>query len=271
MELTFYSLAISMTDIRILDVLDVLIVGFLLYQLYKLLKGTIAFNIFIGVLLLYVVWLVVSVLNMKMLTFILGPFIGFGVLIVIIIFQQEVRQFLLMLGNNTLKNRFNFLQKIWGDQLLMDDTGLMRSVDEVLFALTYFSETKTGALIVFSTHPDNTIWNNSGQVIDARISSQLIKSIFQKSSPLHDGALIICKNKIYSASVILPNTESQSLPVQLGLRHRAAIGVSEKTNATAFVVSEENGEWSIASKGMLLKIKTQEELKKQLKINFLKT
>ncbi len=263
--------AMNLQDIRILDVVDVLIVLFLVYQLYKLLKGTIAFNIFIGVLMLYLIWLVVSVLQMKLLTFILGPFIGFGVLIVIIIFQQEVRQFLLMLGANTLKNRFGFLQKLWGDQWSMDDSDLMRSVDEVLFAMTYLSETKTGALLVFSNNKDISIWNNSGQIIDSRITSQLLKSIFQKESPMHDGAVVVCNNRIYSASVILPISESKSLPDQLGLRHRAAIGVSEKTNATAFVVSEERGDWSMASKGFLVKIESQEELKKQLKVNFLKS
>jgi diadenylate cyclase len=271
MDHTWQLLAVNLRDIRILDVVDVVIVLFLLYQLYKLLKGTIAFNIFIGVLLLYVIWLVVSALDMNLLTFILGPFVGFGVLIVIIIFQQEVRQFLLMLGNNTLKNRFTFLQKIWGDQLMMDDSGLMRSVDEVLFAMTYFSESKTGALIVFSNNPDIAIWNNSGQIVDSRISSQLLKSIFQKESPMHDGAVVLVNNRIYSASVILPISESKSLPVQIGLRHRAAIGVSEKTNATAFVVSEERGDWSMATKGILVQIKTQEELKKQLKLNFIKS
>lgn len=264
-------LAINISEIRILDVIDVLIVLVLIYQIYKLLKGTIAFNIFIGILLLYAIWLAVRELGMRMLQFILGPFVGFGVLIVIIIFQQEIRQFLMILGNNTLKNRFGFIQRLWGDQILMDDSELMRSAEEVLFAMTHFSETKTGALIVFSTIPDITIWNNSGQRIDAKVSSQLLKSIFQKESPLHDGAVVIANNRIHAASVILPISESKTLPLDWGLRHRAAIGVSEKTNAVAFVVSEENGEWAMARNGRYKRIASQEELKKHIKQNFLKT
>ena len=263
-------LLIGLEDIRIVDVVDVLIVGFLIYHLYKLLKGTIAFNIFIGILLLYAIWLVVSALDMKLLTFVLGPFVGFGVLIVIIIFQQEVRHFLMILGNTTLKNRFTFFQKIWGDQLPMDQNLLDQNVEDILLAMTYFQERKVGALLVFSKNPDLPIWNNSGKKIDAVISSQLLKSIFQKESPLHDRAAIIINNRIYSASVILPLTDSKVLPMDLGLRHRAAVGVSEKSKALAFVVSEENGAWSMAKEGMLERIETQEELKKALTKTILK-
>jgi uncharacterized protein (TIGR00159 family) len=263
-------LAIELSDIRIIDIIDVLIVLFLIYQIYKLLKGTIAFNIFIGVLILYIIWVIVSQLGMNLLKFVLGPFVGFGVLILIIIFQQEVRQFLLMIGSNTLKNRFKFLEKIWGEQLSMDGTELMKKVDELFFAIAHFSETKTGALIVLSGNPDISIWNNSGQVIDARVTSQLLKSIFQKNSPIHDGATIIVNNRIYAVSVILPISESTALSTGTGLRHRAAVGVSERTNAVAFVVSEQNGEISFAREGQLTVIQSQEELKKQLKLNFIR-
>jgi len=124
-------LLISLTDIRILDVIDILIVLILVWQIYKLLRGTIAFNIFIGLMLLYGVWYAVSFFNMRLLTFLLGPFVGFGVLILIIIFQPEIRQFLLLLGNNTLKNRFTFIERLWGDQIMVDDSAIMNIVDEV--------------------------------------------------------------------------------------------------------------------------------------------
>lgn len=260
----------SLSDVRILDIIDVLVVMLLIWQIYKLLKGTIAFNIFIGVLMLYGIWYIVSHLGMRLLTFLLGPFVGFGVLILIIIFQQEVRQFLLLLGNSTLKNRFTFLEKMWGPERLMDDTLLMSQVDEIFYAMLYFKTSRTGALIVISQNKSVPIWNNSGQVVDAKISSQLLKAIFQKESPMHDGAVIVVQNKIYAVSVILPVSEFNTMEAEVGLRHRAALGVSEKTRATAFVVSEENGEWSYASNGTLKRIYTEKELKEQLRLSFLK-
>ena len=145
-------LLFSLSDVRILDVIDILIVLVLIWQIYKLLRGTIAFNIFIGLMLLYGVWYAVSFLEMRLLTFLLGPFVGFGVLILIIIFQPEIRQFLLLLGNNTLKNRFTFLEKLWGDQLIVDDSAIMEIVDEVFMAMQSFRADKVGALIVISNN-----------------------------------------------------------------------------------------------------------------------
>jgi uncharacterized protein (TIGR00159 family) len=254
-------LLMSLTDIRILDVIDILIVLILVWQIYKLLRGTIAFNIFIGLMLLYGIWYAVSYLDMRLLTFLLGPFVGFGVLILIIIFQPEIRQFLLFLGNNTLKNRFTFLERLWGDQVLT----VMEIVDDIYLAMQSFREERVGALIVLSNNRETPIWNNSGQVIDAKVSSQLLRTIFQKESPIHDGAAIMINDRIYSVSVILPVTENNSMDADLGLRHRAAVGVSEKTNATAFVVSEENGSWSVAVGGKLTKLVSPTALKVQLK------
>lgn len=258
-------LLISLSDIRILDVIDILIVLILVWQIYKLLRGTIAFKIFIGLMLLYGIWYAVSYFEMRLLTFLLGPFVGFGVLILIIIFQPEIRQFLLLLGTNTLKNRFTFLENLWGDQLIVDDSAVMNIVDEVYMAMQSFREEKVGALLVISNNRDTPIWNNSGQVIDAKVSSQMIRTIFQKESPTHDGAAIMINDRIYSVSVILPVTESNTIDADLGLRHRAAVGVSEKTNALAFVVSEENGAWSVAKGGKLTKLHNQGELKIKLK------
>lgn len=260
---------ISLSDVRILDIVDILIVMFLIWQIYKLLKGTIAFNIFIGVMLLYGVWFVVQYLEMRLLTFVLGPFVGFGVLILIIIFQQEVRQFLLLLGNNTLKNRFTFLENLWNDHDLIDDSSINRRVDEIMYAMLHFKNSRIGALMVISKNKETPIWNNSGQNIDAKITSQLLKTIFQKESPMHDGAAILVNNRIHAVSVILPISEDTNISPDLGMRHRAAIGVTEKTNATSVIVSEENGDWSYARSGKLHKIKNEEELKKVLKETFL--
>jgi len=141
----------------------------------------------------------------------------------------------------------------------------MNIVDEVYLAMESFRAEQVGALIVISNNRETPIWNNSGQVIDAKVSSQLLRTIFQKESPTHDGAAIMINDRIYSVSVILPVTENNSIDADLGLRHRAALGVSEKTNAMAFVVSEENGAWSVAVGGKLTRLANQSVLKSKLK------
>lgn len=254
----------SVLGIRILDVVDILIVGYLFYLIYKLLRGTIAFNIFIGVVLFYAIGTAVSFLDMKLLGVVLGPFLVSGVLILIIIFQPEVRQFLLMLGNNTLKGRSTFLDRLIGH----DEEELNESeehyVDELYSAIEYLAANKIGALIIISENESVPIWNNSGTLIDATLNGRLVISIFQKDSPLHDGALVIVKGRIYKCEVILPVSDNMNLPKELGLRHRAAIGVSENTNSATFMVSEETGEVSYAFEGRYKLDINRRVLKKKL-------
>ena len=239
----------SIGGIRILDVLDILIVGYLFYIIYKLLRGTIAFNIFVGVVLFYAIGTAVSFLDMKLLGVVLGPFLVSGVLILIIIFQPEVRQFLLLLGNNTLKGRSQFLDRLIGLEQSELNELEEKKVDEMFSALEYLASNKTGALIIISESKSVPIWNNSGTLIDSALNGRLLISIFQKDSPLHDGALVIVKDRIYKCEVILPVSDKQNLPKDLGLRHRAAIGVSENTNSATFMVSEETGGISYAFEG----------------------
>ncbi len=258
----------SVLGIRILDVVDILIVGYLFYIIYKLLKGTIAFNIFVGVVLFYAIGTAVSVLDMKLLGVVLGPFLVSGVLILIIIFQPEVRQFLLMLGNNTLKGRSTFLDKLIGQHEENLNEMEVHNVEELYFAIEHLAAHKIGALIILSENVSVPIWNNSGTLIDSSVNGRLIISIFQKESPLHDGAMIIVKDRIFKCEVILPVSDSMKLPKELGLRHRAAIGVSENTNSSTFMVSEETGEVSYAFKGEYKLNLNRKVLKKKLSVHF---
>jgi uncharacterized protein (TIGR00159 family) len=241
----------SVLDIRIWDVLDVLIVAYLMYLIYKLLKGTVAFNIFIGVVLLYVIWWLVRLLDMALLSQLLGGIGAFGVIILIIIFQPEVRRFLLFLGDTTLKGRFTFLNKYFKNVMGDAQQKESQSAYEIASALNWMSKRKTGALLVLAKEGVAETFRNNGTPLKANVSDLLLRSIFTKESPLHDGAALIQNDKIISASVILPVSQNQNLSKELGLRHRAGIGVSESHNVVCFIVSEETGEISMAQKGTL--------------------
>ncbi len=239
---------IGFLPVRVWDVLDVLVVSLLLYTIYRLLKGSIAFNIVIGIVLLYVLWGIVGVLEMPLLSEILGQFISVGFIALIIIFQPEIRRFLLYLGNTTLQGRSGFLSRFFKSSFTRVRD---QSISAIHNAVEYLAGTKTGALIVIPKHLNIEGYNNSGQILDAEISEDLIKSIFNKTSPLHDGAMVIHGNKIYAASCVLPVSSNPDLPKNVGLRHRAGLGASENTDTAVFVVSEETGEISFAHKGTL--------------------
>ena len=242
---------IGFLPITIWDILDILIVGFLIYQLYKLLRGSIAFNIFIGMILVYIVWWLVRLLNMDLLSQLLTQFVNIGVLMLLIVFQPEVRRFLLLLGNTTLKQQSNFLGRLLNRPLIVNDDELHGNIRAIKAAILKMSETKTGALIVVSSNLNLEFFGGSGVILDANISQPLIESIFNKESPLHDGAVVINENKIHSASVVLPLSSSSNLPKASGLRHRAGVGVTESTGVAAFIVSEETGKLSYAFDGKL--------------------
>jgi uncharacterized protein (TIGR00159 family) len=241
---------IGFITISIWDVLDIVIVGFLLYQVYRLLKGSVAFNIFIGVVLLYLLWWGVDALNMRLLSLILGQFVSIGVILLIIIFQPEVRKFLLYLGNTTLKSRLRFFNRFVSKQDMQDQLK-EEYAGEIVRALNRLSVVKLGALIVVSESSSMEFSAESGIEIDAHLTAGLLESIFQKESPLHDGAVFISNGRIHRARCILPVSQNEEIPPQLGLRHRAAIGVTENSSALALVASEENGSLSYVTKGEL--------------------
>lgn len=244
--------------IRFWDVLDVLIVVYLMYRIYKLLRGTIAIKIFVGVLILYLAWWLVGVFEMQLLSIMLDKFVAFGVIILVIIFQQEVRQFLLLLGNTTTRGRFPFISRLFGDHVGQESTDKNRK--ELTKAVQWMSEHRIGAILVVS---DSMFWQNiasSGIAINGDLSASLLENIFYTNSPLHDGAVIISRRKILAASCVLPVSQSQNFSNDLGLRHRAAVGVTESHAVLAIVVSEETGEISYAKEGTLVRDVSVEHL-----------
>lgn len=236
--------------IRFLDVIDILLVAFLLYQMYRIIKGTVAFSIFIGFFLVYVSWLVIKAMNMELLGTLMGQFIGVGVLALIVVFHPEIRRFLLLLGTNYQVSRNFGLEKLFASEKLKPATN--QQIKEIIRACDNLARSKTGALIVIPRNSELKEIIRSGEKINARISSTLLETIFFKNTPLHDGAVVILGNRIAAARCILPLTEQDDLDPHFGLRHRAAIGVSEVTDAIAIVVSEEKGNISLAINGELM-------------------
>ncbi|QXV66871.1 TIGR00159 family protein [Mucilaginibacter sp. 21P] len=251
----------------IFDVLDILLVAFLIYQLYNLIRGTIAANIFIGFITIYLVYRIVDALHMQMLSGILSKFADVGIIAIIIVFQQEVRRFLLLVGKNASLQRNKTWWKYFFGKADVEKNNYAR-IKPIIDACKSMKQTRTGALIVFAKYYDEQFYQNSCEVLDAKISKRVLESIFQKNSPLHDGAVVISENKIKSASCILPVTEKSDLPAQFGLRHRAGIGVTEANDATAIIVSEETGEISYAKQGRIKMDVSFAELEKLLNKDF---
>lgn len=249
---------------RLLDVIDILLVAVIIYYIYSLIKGTIAVNILLGVALFYGIYLVVKQLEMRLLTEIFGGFISVGSIALIVVFQQEIRRFLLHVGKNiSLRRKKLFLTFIGAKKTAQEDHS--EQIKIIVEACRSMSRSRTGALIVFSRYFDEEYYQSSGEYIDAPISKRLLESIFFKNSPLHDGAVVIVDFRIMTASCVLPLSDSEDLPPHFGLRHRAAIGVTEVSEAVAVIVSEETGEISFAKDGNINMNLTAEELEQTLK------
>jgi diadenylate cyclase len=257
----------SLFKFTFFDLLDIVLVALLIYQLYNLIRGTIAANIFIGLALIFALYYVVKALHMQLLTAILGKFVDVGIIALIVVFQQEVRRFLLMLGKNASLQRNRAWWQYFFGKTDVEKNNYAR-IKPIIDACKSLKQTRTGALIVFAKYYDEQFYQNSCEVIDGKISKRLLESIFQKTSPLHDGAVVIAENKIKSASCILPLTEKTELPAQFGLRHRAGIGVTEANDATAIIVSEETGEISYAKQGRVKMNISFAELEKLLNKDF---
>lgn len=255
---------IGFLSIRLLDLLDILIVAFLIFKIYQLLKGGAAMNIFIGIVAIYVLWwLFVKILNMQLLGALLGQFMSVGVLALIIVFQQEVRRFLLFVGSNSFTGKDSLTKKIfpWTSQ-----SSRMKpsNITPIVKACINMSKQKTGAIIVISRSSDLKFYERTGDLMDADVSKRLLESIFFKNSPLHDGAVIIENNKIKAARCVLPVTDNTDLPAHYGMRHRAALGITEQSDAISIIVSEETGTISMAVDGKIQYNLTGEELEKLL-------
>ena len=236
-------------NISFIDVLDVLMVGLLIYWLIRVVRGTSAVNIFLGVLLLYVVWIASRALGMKLLSFILGQVLGVGVVALLVIFQPEIRRFLLRISSSTTSAQKGVFRKLFRHTT---SAGLpSHELEELTAACRKMSETKTGALIAIRRSSALGEIVDTGDEIDARINRRLIENIFFKNSPLHDGAMVLSENRIIAARCTLPITQRQDIPAHYGMRHRAAIGLSEATDAAVIVVSEETGNISFVQEGQI--------------------
>ena len=246
----------------ILPIIDVVLAAGMLYYAYKYLRGTSAIIIFRGFVLIYIIWWITDIANMNILSNILGGFISVGVFALIIVFQQEIRKFLLMLGSNRFTNnksvikRLKLLFKISQDQSNIN-------IDELFIAIENLKGSNTGALIVFEKNTSLDFVKTDSDILNAELSSSLIESIFFKNSPLHDGAIIIEGNIIRSARVTLPLTK-KSIGKSYGLRHKAAVGITEDTDAICIVVSEETGKISFVQDGEFCKFKDLDNLKELL-------
>lgn len=233
-------------DFKLIDYVDVVLVALLLYYIYKLVKGTVAINIFIGIIIIYLAWKLTDFLEMELLTSIFGGFIKVGIIALIVVFQPEIRKFLLMVGSTNFSRRRKFLNQL---KFLKTETSDETNVNAIVSACNKMSMSKTGALIVFERNNNLDFLSSSGDEMNIKVTQPIIESIFFKNSPLHDGAIIVSNNIVKATRVILPVNNEKNIPQRFGLRHRAAIGVTEKTDALALVVSEETGHISYFKDG----------------------
>lgn len=245
-------------DIRIIDILDIVLVAILLYYVYRLVKGTAAINIFIGIVIVYLIWKVTDVLQMKVLSNILGGFISVGVFALIVVFQQEIRKLLLLVGSSNLANRRN-IKRYW-NFITNKRVSQNNVADRLVKACAQLSTQKVGALMVLERNTSMDFVRTTGDEVDMEVSVPVLESIFFKGGPLHDGAIIIDHNRITAARVALPLSDQKNIPSRYGLRHRAALGITEKTDATALVVSEESGNISYLKNGEFVPFDSHEQL-----------
>lgn len=261
------SLDFDFLKISWVDGIDIILVAILIYYIYSLIRNTLAVNLVLGMVIIVLVYYIVDGLQMELLSAIINKFMNIGILALVIIFQPEIRRFLLHVGKTT------FLQKnkAWWGYLFgskdLERDNLIR-IKPIIDACKSMKKSRTGALIVFVKYYEAELFANSCEVIEGKISKRLLESIFQKYSPLHDGAVVIADNKIKSASCILPLTDNDKLPPQFGLRHRAGIGVSETTDAVALIISEETGEIAYAKQGRVRMNVSFGELEKLLNKDF---
>ncbi len=234
--------------ITVTDIIDILVVATIMYYIYKFTRGTQAPSILAGIVMIYVLWVVVRALKMELLSAILGQIVGVGVIAIIVVFQPEIRRFLHMLGTKGKRSQNSFFGRLFTMEEYRNEH--LEYVHPIVKACSDMSAAKTGALIVIQRSNDLSVVAETGIILDARVSSSLLKNIFFTNSPLHDGAVLISKGRIVAAKCVLPSTETE-VPVTFGMRHRAAIGITEVSDARVVVVSEETGRISLAEAGRI--------------------
>lgn len=252
---------IGFLEIKWTDVLDILLVAFLLYYIYKLVRGSVASRVFMGYLLIYLFYLIVKAIGLELLTRILEYFMGVGAIALIVLFQQEIRRFLLMIGKSTTLANNQFFSKLLGNQI--DNEGKY-PIKIIVDATKTMSSEFTGGIIVIQKEDDLSKIAESGDFVDALLSKKLLVSIFSQYSLLSDGAVLITNGRLKAAHCILPIASNEDLPTSYGFRHRAALGISEATDAAAICISEENGKITLAIDGNI-KTVSSPELERELR------
>lgn len=249
----------SFLEIRFVDIIDVVLCAYIMYAIYKLIKGTVALSIVVSIVGFMLFWFLVRALKMSMLSGIMDSFVSIGLLALIVIFQQEVRRFLVMLGT-----RYSLLRKYGIDRMLADENADTAFISSIVKACENMSRTKTGALIVIARNVGMKDFIATGEEINAEFSQRLIENIFFKNTPLHDGAMIVDRHKILAAACILPVSHNMDIPKHFGLRHRSALGITEVSDAVAVVVSEETGNITLFDKGVFVQVSSGIELGEHL-------
>ncbi|MBN2349834.1 MAG: diadenylate cyclase CdaA [Bacteroidales bacterium] len=236
---------------RFIDLIDILLVAFLMYQIYILIKDTLAIHIFVAIIAILLLWKVVDITKMKLLGSILGQIIGVGAIAIIVLFQQEIRRFLVLMGTRYFSNYRLNLDNLFLTNLKQDH---VVKINSIVKACINMAKNKTGALIVLKKKSHLNTYVESGDFINASTSSRLIESIFNKYGPLHDGAVIIIDDRIVAARCVLPVSDNFNLPPTYGMRHRAGIGLTEQTDSLVIIISEETGEISLAERGKIKRV-----------------
>jgi len=252
----------KLLDFDVIDFIDVFLVAILLYYLYRLVKGTVAINIFLGIIIVYFVWRLTDYLNMDMLHSIFDGFMKVGIIALIVVFQPEIRKFLLLVGSTNFSRKGKIFSKF---NFLKNEEETETDITSIVAACKNMSETFTGALIVLQRNNSLDFLTSTGDEMNIVVTKAILESIFFKNSPLHDGAVLISNNIIKATRVILPVSNEKNIPQRFGLRHRAAIGITERTDAIALAVSEETGQISYIKNGEFERFENIEELMKLLK------
>lgn len=252
----------SFLNITLVDVLDIILVATIIFYVFRLLRGSQAISIFIAIVALYALRLVASAFNMELMSGLLGAVLDVGMIALIVIFQPEIRRFLSRLGSGYTQNgtMVGWLKRLFGAKQASEST---ETINEICKACEEMSEDKCGALIVLEKTQPLKYIGETGDGIDAKVSKRLLMNLFFKNSPLHDGAVIISGDRIVAARCTLPITESQT-PASFGMRHKAAIGISESSDAQVIVVSEETGRISVMQFGKTTHVENINDLKRLL-------
>lgn len=253
---------LKLLDFDVIDFIDVFLVAILLYYLYRLVKGTVAINIFLGIIIVYFVWRLTDYLNMDMLHSIFDGFMKVGIIALIVVFQPEIRKFLLLVGSTNFSRKGKIFSKF---NFLKSEESSQTDIKSIIAACKSMSETFTGALIVLERNNSLDFLTSTGDEMNIVVTKPILESIFFKNSPLHDGAVIISDNIVKATRVILPMSNEKNIPQRFGLRHRAAIGITERTDAVAIAVSEETGQISYIKNGEFEMFENIEELVALLK------